>query len=133
MLRYMLDTNTCIFVMKDQPSWLPGKFNRHLQQICISTIALGELKTGAEKSQRRVENLDVIEEFVSRVGVLDFDQEAANDYARVRAQLRRQPIGALDMLIAGHARSRGLVVVTDNVREFGRVPELKVENWIRRA
>jgi tRNA(fMet)-specific endonuclease VapC len=132
-LRYMLDTNTCIFVMKDQPSWLPGKFNRHLQQICISTIALGELRTGAEKSQRRAENLDVIEEFKSRVAVLDFDQEAAREYGRIRAELRRHPIGALDMLIAGHARSRTLVVVTDNVREFRRVLELQVENWIRRT
>lgn len=133
MLRYMLDSNTCIAVMKAASVTLGGRFTRHATQLCLSAIALGELRFGAEKSQRAAENRSSVDDFVGRLVVLDFDADAALHFGQIRHALRRQPIGPLDTLIAAHALSRGLVVVTDNVREFRRVPALQVENWIRRA
>jgi tRNA(fMet)-specific endonuclease VapC len=131
MLRYMLDTNTCIHAMRaDATSTLAARFNRHAEQLCISSIVLAELHHGAENSQRVADNLVRIEKFVARVqSVLDFDTAAAADYGRVRAVLRKTPIGALDTLIASHARSRDLIVVTGNLAEFTRVPGLIAENW----
>ena len=132
MLRYMLDTNTCIRAMRaDATSKLAGRFNRHAEQLCISTIVLAELHYGAENSTRIAENLQEIEQFVARLqDVLEFDSAAAADFGRIRALLRRTPIGPLDTLIAAHARSRDLIVVTNNVGEFGRVPGLVVEDWL---
>ena len=131
MLRYMLDTNTCIWAMRaDATSQLAGHFNRHAEKLCISSIVLAELHDGAENSKRATENLDQIEQFVARLqAVLDFDAAAAAEFGRVRVALRRHPIGPLDTLIAAHARSRDLIVVTDNKSEFGRVPGLLTENW----
>ena len=131
MLRYMLDTNTCIWAIRAGPtSKLAGRFNRHAEQLCISSIVLAELHYGAENSKRVADNLAEIEKFVVRLqAVLDFDAEAAAEFGRVRVALRKQPIGPLDTLIAAHARSRALVVVTDNVAEFKRVPGLQIENW----
>jgi tRNA(fMet)-specific endonuclease VapC len=130
-LRYLLDTNTCIRALRaDTTSTLVGRFNRHAAQICTSAIVLAELRYGAENSQRVAHNLQEIEQFVARLqAVLDFDTAAAADFGRIRTALRQQPIGPLDTLIAAHARSRDLVVVTDNVAEFGRVPGLQVESW----
>lgn len=131
MLRYMLDTNTCIHAMRaDAISPLAGRFNRHAGQLCISSIVLAELHYGAENSTRVVDNLIRIEKFVTRLqSVLAFDTAAAADYGRVRMALRKTPIGALDTLIAAHARSCDLIVVTSNLSEFGRVPGLVVEAW----
>ena len=131
MLRYMLDTNTCIRAMRaDATSHLAGRFNRHAEQLCISNIVLAELHHGAENSRRVADNLAEIEQFVARLQtVLDFDTAAAAEFGRVRVALRPHPIGPLDSLIAAHARSRDLVVVTDNVAEFGRVPGLQIESW----
>jgi tRNA(fMet)-specific endonuclease VapC len=132
MLRYMLDTSTCILAMKaDATSTLAGRFSRHAEQICISSVVLAELHFGAENSQRITYNLMRIEKFVARLmGVLDFDAMAAADYGRIRAALRKTPIGPLDTLIAAHARSRDLIIVTSNVGEFGRVPGLAIEEWL---
>ena len=131
MLRYLLDTNTCIRAMRAGPtSHFSGKFNRHAHQICTSSIVLAELHYGAENSQRAAENLEAVESFTSRLqSVLDFDAQAAADYGRVRVALRKAPIGPLDTLIAAHARSRNLIVVTANIGEFSRVPGLSVETW----
>ena len=131
MLLYMLDTNICIWAMRaDATSRLAGRFNRHAEQLCISCIAPAELHYGAENSKRIAENLSEIEQFVARLqAVLDFDAAAAAEFGRVRVALRPHPIGPFDTLIAAHARSRGLTVVTDNVTEFGRVPGLRIENW----
>ena len=131
-LRYMLDTNLCVRVLKsDATSKLAGRFNRHADQLCISSIVLAELHYGAENSQRPAENLAGIEQFVARLNaVLDFDAGAAADFGRIRTALRKTPIGPLDTLIAAHARSRDLIVVTGNVGEFGRVPGLVVEDWV---
>lgn len=127
----MLDTNTCVRVLKaDVTSTLVGRFNRHAEQICISSIVLAELHFGAENSQRVAENLTGIEHFAARLSaILDFDSAAAADFGRIKAGLRNAPIGPLDTLIAAHARSRDLIVVTGNVGEFTRVPGLVVEDW----
>ena len=132
MLAYMLDTNICIHVMKNHPVELREKFNSLAEQLCISSITLGELHYGAEKSARRAENLTAIENFVARLDVLGCADKAAAHYGQVRAELERAgtPCGVHDMQIAGHARSEGLIVVTNNMREFARMPGVRAENWI---
>ena len=131
MLQYMLDTNICIYVMKNYPSELREKFNRLAEQLCVSSIALGELYYGAEKSARRLENLQAIEHFTARLEVLAFSPKAAVHYGQIRADLERAgtPCGPHDMQIGAHARSEGLIVVTNNAREFVRMPGVRVENW----
>jgi tRNA(fMet)-specific endonuclease VapC len=133
MLTYMLDTNICIHVMKTYPPAVREKFNALAEQLCISSITLGELFYGAEKSARRSENLAAIENFVARLDVLSFGERAAAHYGQVRAELERAgtPCGPHDMQIGGHARSEGLIVVTNNMREFVRMPGLRVENWLQ--
>ena len=132
MLAYMLDTNICIHVMKTYPPKLRERFNALAEQLCISSITLGELHYGAEKSARRVENLAAIEQFIARLEVLPFADKAAAHYGQLRAELERagKPCGPHDMQIGGHARSEGLTVVTNNTRESARMPGLRVENWV---
>lgn len=132
MLAYMLDTNICIYVMKVYPPTVLEKFNALAEQLCISSITLGELHYGAEKSARRETNLRAIAEFAARLEVLPFGDKAAAHYGQVRAELERQgtPCGSHDMQIGGHARSEGLTVVTNNLREFSRMPGLRTENWL---
>jgi len=131
MLQYMLDTNICIYVMKNYPPGLRERFNRLAEQLCMSSITLGELHYGAEKSARRLENLQAIEHFGARLEVLAFTAKAAVHHGQIRAGLERsgRPAGAYDMLIGAHARSEGLIVVTHNGREFERMPGLRVEDW----
>ena len=107
MLTYMLDTNICIYVMKNYPLDLREKFNSLAEQLCISSITLGELHYGAEKSARRANNFAAIEHFVARLDVLPFAAKAAAHYGQVRAELERvgTPCGPHDMQIGGHARS----------------------------
>jgi tRNA(fMet)-specific endonuclease VapC len=130
----MLDTNICIYAIKeeDNPSRLTQRFNRHAEQLCISSITLSELHYGAEKSARRLHNLREVEQFAARLEVLAFSQKAASHYGQLRVELERKgkPAGAHDMLIGAHARSEGLIVVTNNAREFERMPGVRVENWI---
>jgi len=132
MLRYLLDTNIVIYVLKQRPIAVLSAFNAHATRMAISSITVGELLHGAEKSSRVSENLRVIEDFCSRIDVLPYGIKAARHYGAIRAALekRGQPIGVNDLHIAGHARSEGLVLVTNNVSEFARVPALEVENWI---
>ena len=132
MLTYMLDTNICIYVMKNYPPNLLGKFNALAEQLCISSITLGELHYGAEKSARRADNLAAIQHFTARLEVLAFEAKAAAHYGQVRAELERAgaTCGPHDMQIGGHARSEGLIVVTNNMREFSRMPGLRAENWV---
>jgi tRNA(fMet)-specific endonuclease VapC len=128
----MLDTNLCIRVLRDRPPALRERFNAEVSSLCISTVTLAELLYGAEKSARPVEVRRQVEGFATRLEVLAFDDEAAAHYADIRADLERrgQVIGPYDMMIAGHARSQGLVVVTSNRREFARVAGLRVEDWL---
>ena len=132
MLRLILDTNTCIFTIKRKPASVQEKFARHHGEMCISTVTLMELLYGAEKSAHPAQNLAVVRGFAARLDVLDYNQDAAAHTAQVRAELAklRTPIGPYDSMIAGHARSRGLIVVTNNQREFMRVPGLRVEDWV---
>lgn len=131
MLKYMLDTNICIFTINNRPPSIREAFKLHSGQLCISTVTLMELMYGAEKSSAPEKNLAVIEGFAARLEVLPYDQESASHSGQLRAELARQgkPIGPYDQMIAGHARSRGLILVTNNVREFERVPGLRVEDW----
>ena len=102
MLRYMLDTNICIYVIKDRPTGLRERFNSLADQLCISAVTLGEMIYGAEKSARSVEILLVVEQFAARLDVLPFAEKAAAHYGQLRAELERagQPVGAYDMMIA---------------------------------
>lgn len=131
MLKYMLDTNIVIFTIKNKPTQVRELFNRHQGQLCISTITLMELIYGAEKSAFPEKNLAVVEGFVARVAVLNYDALAAEHTGQLRAEQAKtgQPIGPYDQMIAAHARSQGLIIVTNNVREFERVPGLRVEDW----
>ena len=132
MLRYLLDTNICIYVIKRRPQELLSSFNRHAGHMAISTITLAELLHGCEKSSDPSRNLAVVENFCSRLEVLAYGPKAAQHYGQIRADLERkgQPIGVNDLHIAAHARSEGLTLVSNNLREFNRVPGLLVENWI---
>jgi len=132
MLRYLLDTNIVIYVLKRRPVEVLAKFNANASRMAISSITLAELMHGAEKSQRLSENLSAIEDFSSRLQVLPYGTKAAQHYGAIRAALERlgQSIGVNDLHLAGHARSEGLVLVTNNVAEFERVPALELENWV---
>ncbi len=131
MLKYMLDTNLCVHVLRKRPAALRGKFNAEASSLSISSIVLYELLYGAAKSARPTENRNDVKAFAERLKVLEFDADAALHAGEIRAALENDgsTIGAYDLLIAGHARSRGLIVVTNNVREFQRVDGLRVENW----
>jgi tRNA(fMet)-specific endonuclease VapC len=131
MLRYLLDTNLCIRVLRERPPSLRDRFNRDADGLCISTIVLTELLHGAAKSARPDHNRREVESFAARLEVLAFDHDAAGHAADIRAALERDGvgIGGYDVLIAGHARSRGLIVVTGNLGEFRRVAGLRCEDW----
>lgn len=131
-LRFLLDTNLCVRVIRDRPAGLRPRFNAEAVGLCISDIVLYELLYGAERSGRPAETRQAVEQFAARLTVLPFDSDAAAHAAEIRAVLERrgQSIGAYDLMIAGHARSRGLVVVTGNLREFGRVDGLRAEDWL---
>ena len=131
MLRYLLDTDTCIYTIKNRPESVRHVFNENDGAMSISSITLMELVYGAQKSASVSRNLKTIEGFVQRLETLDFDTNAAHHAGDIRAELARtgQPIGPYDTMIAGHARSRGLILVTNNSREFSRVSGLRTENW----
>ena len=132
MLKYLLDTNIIIYTMKNRPRQVKKQFKQYQDQLSISTVTLGELISGAELSQQQERNLADIEAMVSRLEVLPFENKAAYHFGQIRAALYNigKPIGPYDMMIAGQARSSGLILVTNNTREFERVPGLHIENWI---
>lgn len=131
MLKYLLDTNIVIYTIKNKPAQVRERFRQHDGQMAISSVTLGELVFGAERSTRPEANLAVVEGFVARIDTLDFDPAAAAHFGQIRAELYRagRPIGPYDMMIAAHARSRGLILVTNNTSEFERVAGLRLENW----
>ncbi len=135
MLRYLLDTNIVIYVLKRRPVEVLSTFNANASRMAISSITLAELLHGAENSSRVSENLAAVEDFCSRLEVLPYGPKAAQHYGIIRAALGKlgQPIGVNDMHIAAHARSEGLVLVTNNMGEFARVPALEAENWVHTA
>lgn len=132
MARYLLDTNICVYVMKNEPATIRGRFNRMAEQLAISSVTLGELYFGVEKSGRRAENVDTLEELVARLDVLPFDRKAAAHFGQLRAELERigKPVGAYDLMIGAQARAEGLIIVTNNMREFERMPGVRAENWV---
>lgn len=131
MLRYMLDTNILIYTIRNRPPEVRARFETHHGSMCISSVTAMELIYGAHKSQAVEKNLAAIEGLFGRLDVLDFDFAAAQNAGELRAELARSgtPIGPFDTMIAGHARSLGLVLVSNNLREFERVEGLRLENW----
>lgn len=131
-MTYMLDTNICIYAMKKKPEKVLQRFREEMDSgICISSITLAELEYGMKHSSDPVKNEQALIRFLAPLSILPFGVAAASEYGEIRAYLqgRGTPIGPLDMLIAGHARAENLILVTNNVREFERVPELEIENW----
>ena len=133
MLKYMLDTNIAIYTIKNKPSEVREAFKAHDGQLCISAVTLMELMYGAEASAAVERNLRDIEGFAARLDVFPYDNEAAAHTGQLRAELRKigRPIGPYDEMIAGHARSRGLVVVTHNIKQFENVPGIRLANWVK--
>lgn len=128
----MLDTNICIYAIKNKPPKVFAELQKHdPSEICISSVTYAELVYGVEKSAAVDKNRLALALLLADISILGFDAEAADEYGAIRAHLERNgsPIGPLDMMIAGHARSRGCTLVTNNVREFERVPDLLIENW----
>lgn len=131
MLKYLLDTNIVIYTIKKRPKPVKLRFEKHHGRMGISAVTLGELVFGAEHSQQVDRNLADIEAMVARLEVLPFDKLAAYHFGQIRAVLYRtgNPIGPYDMMIAGHARANGLTLITNNTKEFDRVPGLVIEDW----
>jgi tRNA(fMet)-specific endonuclease VapC len=132
MLRYLLDTDTVIYIIKNRTPQMQKKFSHHAGHLAISAITLAELMFGAEKSSQVSKNLAAIEDFCSRLDVLPYANKAAQHYGLIRSELQKvgEVIGGNDMHIAAHARSEGLILVSNNQREFKRVPGLLLENWL---
>jgi len=132
MLKYLLDTNIVIYTIKNRPEEVRQAFKQHQGQMAISTITWGELVFGAERSAQPERNQADIDGMAARLEVLPFDKKAAAHFGQIRAELYAQgkPIGPYDMMIAGHARSQGLILVTNNTKEFERVSGIRLENWV---
>lgn len=134
MSEYMLDTDTCAFILrKSSPVLLDRIQSVPLAQQCMSVVTLAELLYGIQVSSKKKANREAVDALTRHVNVIDWTKEAAAHYAEIRADLKKkgQQLGANDLLIAAHARSLGAVIVTNNVKDFGRVKGLKLENWSR--
>lgn len=130
---YLLDTDICIYIIKRKPANVFARFNElALGAVGISTITLAELEYGAAKSSQPERNKYALAHFLLPLEIVVFDDRAANEYGGIRSALEREgkPIGPLDTLIAAHAKSLGLTLVTNNEREFRRVKDLNLENWL---
>lgn len=132
-VRYLLDTNICIYIAKGKPTAVRDRFAKHtLQELAMSTITVGELRFGAEKSQARGRAMATIDQLVQMIQPCALPLAAAEHYGYIRATLQQQgqPIGNNDLWLAAHALAEGWTLVTNNTREFIRVPGLRVENWV---
>jgi tRNA(fMet)-specific endonuclease VapC len=133
-MKFMLDTNTCIYIIKRKPRDVIRRFKRiEISQIGISSITLSELLYGVSKSSRPEQNQLALTQFIAPLEILPYGDEAAQYYGDIRAHLEKQgePIGSLDMLIAAHALSIPCTLVTNNEKEFIRIPNLKIVNWAK--
>lgn len=131
-MMYMLDTNICIYAIKNKPLQVLKQLQENYAEgICISAITLAELEHGVEKSNYPNKNRMALLCFLSIMTVLPFPETAASEYGKIYAFLQKRgtPIGTMDMLIAAHAKSNKMILVTNNVREFERLPDLRIENW----
>ena len=134
MIKYMLDTNICIYIIRKKPEAVLRRLQRsRVSDIGISSITLSELEYGAAKSSKPQQNKLALTEFLAPIEILPYDDLAAQQYGELRAHLERKgkPIGSLDMLIAAHALSLKCILVTNNEAEFRRVPKLNIENWTK--
>ncbi|MPQ70984.1 MULTISPECIES: type II toxin-antitoxin system tRNA(fMet)-specific endonuclease VapC [Pseudomonas] len=132
-VRYLLDTNICIYIAKHNPPEVRERFARHrASELAMSVITLGELRFGAEKSQAKERSLAVLHQLESLIQVVPLEEGTGEHYGQIRAQLQAcgRVIGNNDLWLAAHARSNGWILVSNNLREFDRVPGLQVENWI---
>jgi tRNA(fMet)-specific endonuclease VapC len=131
-MTFMLDTDTSIYAMSRKHQSVLDQLAAHEGSVCMSSISLAELMFGAHKSQNVQQNLSSLHTFKLIVPVRVFDESAASYHGEIKAEVFRRgtPVGALDLLIGAHARSLGLTLVTNNRREFDRIPGLKVENWV---
>ena len=132
-MRYMLDTNICIYVIKHKPETVFQKLqNINPEDVCISSVTYAELVHGVEKSAAVEKNRLALSMLLATMEILDFDVDAADCYGKIRAALEKKgtPIGPLDMMIAAHAQSLGYTVVTNNMKEFSRVSALQIEIWV---
>jgi tRNA(fMet)-specific endonuclease VapC len=133
-MKYMFDTNICIYLIKQQPREVINKFQRITPgEIAISTVTVAEMIYGVEKSQYKEKNKAALQAFLAPLEIVDFDFAAAQQYGVVRAYSENigKPIGAYDLMIAAHALSLGFVLVTNNEQKFQRIPDLIVENWVK--
>lgn len=133
MPKYLLDTNICIYLTKQQHPALIQRFKTLAEnEVAMSVITYGELQFGAQKSQQRQLVLDALEKLSLAIPVIEMHQNTSEHYGEIRAHLQKKgtPIGNNDLWIAAHARAEGLILVTNNVKEFERVPDLMVENWV---
>lgn len=133
-VRFLLDTNICIYIAKHNPLAVRERFVRHsANELAMSVITLGELRHGAEKSNSPKKAFATIERLVGAIQVMPLDDEVSHMYGKIRAKLELagQPIGNNDLWIAAHAKAAGWTLVTNNEREFVRVPGLKIENWTK--
>lgn len=131
-MRYLLDTNICIYILKNYPPQVKEQFLKHQKdEILLSSITIAELLLGACKSPKK-ESMQVVKMFIENFEILNFDEGSANEYAKIRAklELKGEVIGNMDMLIAAIAKANGCVLVTNNAKEFKRVDGLVIENWI---
>lgn len=132
MAQIMLETSVCIRVIRKRPHWVAERFQNDVDSLAISTIVLHELLHGAKKSDRPATAMEKVEDFVTRLTVLDFDKVAADHAADIKNVLGKAGniIGPNDLLIAGHARSLSAMLITGNLREFSRVDGLRCEDWL---
>ena len=131
-MRYMLDTNICIYLIKNKSECVLKKLQEHeYSEICISSVTYAELVHGVEKSQAVEKNRLALAILLANIEIMNFDTLAAEEYGKIRADLEKAgtPIGPMDMMIAGHAKSLGYTIVTNNTKEFMRVSGLLIENW----
>ncbi len=133
-MKFMLDTNICIYIIKQKAPDVIERFHQiEISEIGISSITLSELLYGVSKSSKPEQNQVAITQFIAPLDILSYDDEAAQYYGELRVYLEKQgrPIGSLDVLIAAHALSTNCVLVTNNEKEFTRIPKLKIENWVK--
>jgi tRNA(fMet)-specific endonuclease VapC len=133
-MKYLLDTNICIYLINEKHESVLAKFKTlKVGDVGLSSITFAELMYGVHNSRHQVKNHEALQEFTLMLEIASFDEEAAVHYGDIRAYLEKKgiPIGALDLMIAAHARSMGVTLVTNNKKEFARVPELSLENWVR--
>lgn len=133
MTLYMLDTDTCIYIMRNKPPIVEQRFKGAVKEtLCISMVTLGELTFGVSRARFGRDARELVDDFTDRLAVIPWDRDAAWEFGALRHYLERtgKPIGILDTMIAAHALSLNATIVTNNVRHFGRVPDLKLENWM---